>query len=305
MHKKHVHKPAKPKNPKVPSEKSRPFYANQLLRRGLMLTMGALLVAVGLEIFLVPNHIVDGGVVGLAIISAHLSKLPIALFLIVLNLPFLWLGYKQIGKTFAISTLYSVAVMSVFVTFLHPVPVLTSDLLLAAIFGGTILGLGVGMIIRTGGSLDGTEIVAIVLSRQVAFSVGEIVMFFNLFILGSAGFVFGWDHAMYSLIAYFVAFKAIDLAIEGLDESKSVVVITNHPEPIREALLHRLGRGVTEIKARGSYTQVDKTMLYCVITRLELAKLKAIVHEHDADAFLVIQNVHEVLGGQTAKRSIH
>ncbi len=270
-----------------------------------MITFGALLVAVGLEIFLVPNNIIDGGVVGLSIISAHLSGLPIGLFLVLLNLPFLWIGYQQIGKTFALSTLFGVVVMSIFVSFLHPVPVLTSDLLLASVFGGVILGLGVGIIIRSGGSLDGTEIVAIVVGRRLPFSVGEIVMFFNVFILGSAGFVFGWDKAMYSLIAYFVAFKAIDIAIEGLDESKSAIIITTQAAAIRDAILHRLGRGVTEIPAKGGYSQEAKSMLYCVITRLEVAKLKSIVIDKDESAFVVVENVHDVLGGRTAKRSIH
>jgi len=277
----------------------------QLLRRGVLLTLGALFVAVGLEIFLVPNHIIDGGVVGLSIMGAHLSGWPIAGFLVTLNLPFMWLGYKQIGKTFALSTLYAVGAMSLFVSYLHPVPVLTSDLLLAAVFGGVILGLGVGIIIRTGGSLDGTEIVAIVAARRVPFSVGEIVMFFNLFILSGAGFLFGWDHAMYSLIAYFVAFKAIDIAIEGLNESKSAVIITSQPRMICDAILYRLGRGVTEIPARGGYSREEKSLLYCVITRLEVAKLKNIVTEHDPGAFVVVENVHDVLGGRTAKRSIH
>lgn len=288
-----------------PAPKEHPEHWTMVLRRGVMLTLGALLVAVGLEIFLVPNNVIDGGVVGLAIISSHLTKLPIGLFTVVLNLPFLWLGYKQIGKTFALSTLYAVAVMSMFVTFLHPVPVLTSDLLLAAVFGGVILGVGVGMIIRTGGSLDGTEIVAIMVSRNLPFSVGEIVMFFNIFILGSAGFVFGWDHAMYSLIAYFVAYKAIDIAIEGLNQSKSAIIITGQAGAIRDAILHRLGRGVTEIPARGGYSQEEKSLLYCVITRLEIAKLKRIVAEHDESAFVVVEDVHDVVGGRTAKRSIH
>lgn len=277
----------------------------KLVRSGVLITIGAVLVAVGLEIFLVPNNIIDGGVVGLAIMSAHLSNLPIALFLILFNLPFLWLGYKQIGLTFAVSTLYAVAVMSVFVSFLHPVPVITNDLLLAAVFGGTLLGVGVGLIIRNGGSLDGTEIVAIVLSPKIPFSVGEVVMFFNFFILGSAGFVFGWDHAMYSLIAYFVAYKVIDVTVQGLDESKSAMIVTSKPEAIRQAILHRLGRGVTEVAARGGYSQEQKALLYCVVTRLEVAKLKNIVSDHDQHAFVVIENVHDVLGGRTAKRSIH
>jgi uncharacterized membrane-anchored protein YitT (DUF2179 family) len=271
----------------------------------LLMVLGALMVAVGLELFLVPNRLIDGGVVGIAIMAAHVTGWPLGPFLVLLNLPFLWIGYKQIGKTFALSTLFSIAVMSVFVMILHPVPVFTEDLLLSALFGGVSLGLGVGIIIRSGGSLDGTEIVAILLSRKVPFSVGEIVMLFNLFILGSAGFLFGWDHAMYSLVAYFVAFKAIDVAIEGLNESKSVTIITAKPDEIRAAILQRLGRGVTEWMGKGGYTQEEKTLLFCVVTRLEMAKLRGIVMDYDENAFVVIEDVHEVLGGRLAKRAIH
>jgi uncharacterized membrane-anchored protein YitT (DUF2179 family) len=291
--------------PKVlPRKEKRPSFAKQF-RRLFVVTVGAVLVAVGLEIFLVPNHIIDGGVVGISIMGAHLTGLPLSLFLIVLNLPFLWLGYKQIGQTFALSTLYAVVVMSIFETMFQPVPVLTDDLLLASIFGGAILGAGVGLIIRNGGSLDGTEIVAIVISPKIPFSVGEVVMFFNLFILGSSGFLFGWDHAMYSLLTYFVAYKAIDLTVEGLEESKSATIITSNSEAITDAILNRLGRGVTALPAKGGYSQEEKTMLFCVLTRLEVAKLKSIVMDHDEKAFVVIENVHEVLGGRTSKRSIH
>ncbi|MDF2719566.1 MAG: hypothetical protein K0R28_6491, partial [Paenibacillus sp.] len=169
----------------------------QIARRAVFIFLGAALVSVGLEIFLVPNNIIDGGVVGISIICQHLTGLPLGMFLTLINLPFLLLGYKQIGKTFAISTLYGVIVMSIGTALLHPVEPLTIDPLLAAVFGGIILGIGVGIVIRVGGSLDGTEIVAILLNKKSPFSVGEIVMFFNFFILGSAGFVFGWDRAMY------------------------------------------------------------------------------------------------------------
>lgn len=267
--------------------------------------MGALLVAVALEIFLIPNQIIDGGVVGVAIMVAAVTKLPVGLFIWGLNLPFLWLGYKQIGKTFALSTLGSVTLMSVFVSLLHEGPVLTDDLLLAAVFGGAILGLGVGTIIRNGGSLDGTEIVAIMLTRQLPFSVGEIVLVFNIFIFGSAAFVFNWDRALYSMLTYFVAMKMIDIAMEGLDESKAALIVSEQPEEVRDAIIDRLGRGVTEIDGKGGYTGDAKAVLYTVITRLELAKLKAIVLEIDPGAFVAIQDVHEVLGGRFRKRAIH
>ncbi|SDN73046.1 Uncharacterized membrane-anchored protein YitT, contains DUF161 and DUF2179 domains [Paenibacillus sp. yr247] len=287
------------------SSKHQKLTRMKFLRRILFMIIGSALVSIGLEIFLVPNNIIDGGIVGISIIMAHLTLLPIGLYLVLLNLPFLLLGYKQIGKTFALSTLFSVILMSIGTTLLHPVNPLTIDPLLAAVFGGIILGIGVGLVIRSGGSLDGTEIVAILISKQSPFSVGEIVMFFNLFILGSAGFVFGLDHAMYSLIAYYIAFKMIDITIEGLDQSKSVWIISDEFDKIGEAIADRLGRGVTYLMGEGAFTGDDKKVIFSVITRLEEAKLKSIVDELDPKAFLAIGNIHDVKGGRFKKKDIH
>ncbi|WP_134701962.1 YitT family protein [Ammoniphilus sp. YIM 78166] len=267
--------------------------------------LGACLVSIGLEIFLVPNQVIDGGIVGISIILAHLLKIKLGFLLFILNLPFLFVGYKQIGKTFAISTLFGISIMSIGTFLLHPVPVLTKDPLLAAVFGGIILGVGVGLVIRYGGSLDGTEIIAILFTKRTPFSVGEVVMFFNLFILGSAGFVFGWDRAMYSLIAYYVAFKMIDITLEGLDQSKSVWIISENFKEIGDSILARLGRGITYLQGEGGYTGEDKKVIFCVITRLEEAKMKAIVEEIDSAAFLAIGNIHDVKGGRFKKRNIH
>ncbi len=277
----------------------------QLAKRIIFILLGAILVSVGLEIFLVPNHIIDGGIVGISIILAHLSGWDLGIFLFLLNLPFLLVGYKQIGKTFAVSTLLGVTIMSIGTTLLHPVPGLTEDPLLAAVFGGIILGTGVGLVIRYGGSLDGTEIVAILFNKRLPFSVGEIVMFFNLFILGSAGFVFGWDRAMYSLIAYYIAFKMIDVTIEGFQESKSVWIISDLYKEIGNTIVARLGRGVTYLSGEGGYTGDDKKVIFCVITRLEEAKLKLIVEEVDPAAFLAVGNIHDVRGGRFKKKNIH
>ncbi|MDQ0898793.1 MULTISPECIES: YitT family protein [unclassified Paenibacillus] len=277
----------------------------KFLRRVLFMIIGSALFSVGLEIFLVPNNIIDGGVVGISIIVSHLTNIPIGIFLVLLNLPFLLLGYKQIGKTFALSTLFSVVLMSIGTTLLHPVEAITIDPLLAAVFGGIILGIGVGLVIRSGGSLDGTEIVAIVFSKKSPFSVGEIVMFFNFFILASAGFVFGWDHAMYSLIAYYIAFKMIDITIEGLDQSKAVWIISDESEKIGETITFRLGRGVTYLKGEGAFTGDEKKVIFSVITRLEEAKLKSILDELDPKAFLAIGNIHDVKGGRFKKKDIH
>ncbi len=275
------------------------------LKKYFMLFIGSILAAIALEIFLVPNNIIDGGVIGVSIMLSHITQQPLSLFIVLINLPFLYLGYLQIGKTFTISTLFAVLSLSYWVSFFFPIPELTQDLFLAAVFGGIIMGVGVGMIIRYGGSLDGTEIVAIIMDKRTGFSVGEIIMFINLFILGSAGLVFGWERAMYSLVAYYIAFKVIDVVIEGLDESKSVFIVTDYPDEIADALMARLGRGVTVFHGEGGYSGEPKKVLYSVITRLEVAKLKTIVQEKDEGAFVTISEVHDVMGGRVKKKAIH
>ncbi|REJ11645.1 MAG: hypothetical protein C6W59_16795 [Paenibacillaceae bacterium] len=277
----------------------------EIAKRIVMLTIGAVLMAVALEIFLVPNDVIDGGITGISIILHELTDVPLGLYLFFLNLPFLFLGYKQIGKTFTLSTLYAVSVMSLCTFLFHPIEPLTITKILAAIFGGVILGVGVGLVIRFGGSMDGTEIVAILVNKRTPFSVGEVVMFFNFFILLSAGFVFEWDSAMYSLIAYFIAYKAIDITIEGMDESKAVWIISDAATEIGSAIINRLGRGVTYLAGEGAYTGDSKRVIFCVITRLEEAKLKSIVQEMDPTAFLAIGNIHDVKGGRFKKKDIH
>ena len=283
----------------------RSLSAKMIVKRMLFILVGALLMAVGLEFFLVPNEVIDGGIVGISIILSHLTDVQIGFYIFVLNLPFFFIGYKQIGKTFALSTLLGVIILSIATSIFHDLPVLTGDPLLATVFGGIVLGVGVGIVIRYGGSLDGTEILAILFNKRTPFSVGETIMFFNLFILGSAGFVFGWDRSMYSLMAYFIPFKTIDIVIQGLDESKSAWIISEQYEQIGEAILARLGRGVTYLNGEGAYTGDDKKVIFCVITRLEEAKLKAIIDEIDPSAFFAVAAIAEVRGGRFKKRDIH
>ncbi|GGB60372.1 YitT family protein [Fictibacillus barbaricus] len=287
------------------TKQHRKLTKGKLAARAILITFGAILMAVGLEIFLVPNNVIDGGIAGISIMLSHLTGASLGIFLFALNLPFIFIGYKQIGKTFAFSTLYGIIILSIATTILHPVPPFTDDLLLATVFGGIFIGVGIGMVIRSGGSLDGTEILAILSNNKLPFSVGEIIMFFNIFILGAAGFVFTWDRAMYSLIAYFIAFKTIDLTITGLEESKSAWIISENHKDIGEAILHRLGRGVTYLKGEGAYTGDEKGVVFCVITRLEEAKLKDIVEEFDSSAFLAIADIAEVKGGRFKKKGIH
>ncbi len=235
---------------------------------------------------------------------SHETGLPLGIFLTLLNLPFLFLGYKQIGKTFALSTLFSVIVLSVGTALLVPVPAITPDPLLASVFGGIILGIGVGLVIRSGGSLDGTEIVAILIGKTSPFfSVGEIVMFLNIF--------YTWQRRVrvrlgpchvFADCFFYIAFKMIDVTIEGIDQSKSVWIISDMHAEIGDALTDRLGRGVTYLHGEGAFTGDDKKVIFTVITRLEEAKLKAIVDEWDPKAFVAIGNIHDVKGGRFKKK---
>ena len=272
-----------------------------LLRKYLVLYLGAFIASIGLEIFLVPNKIIDGGVVGLSIMAGAITEQEYGIFLVLFNLPFLYLGYKQIGKDFAIATTVAIVFLSVWTAYFKPVPQLTDDLFLASIFGGIIDGIGVGLIMRAGGSLDGTEIVAIIADKKSAFSVGEVVMFINLFIFAAAGFLFNWEQAMYSIVAYFVISKTIDMVLKGMDESYSVMIVTKTPDEIGQALMEELGRGITILYGEGGYKKEQLKVLYAVVTRLEVQRVKELVQENDETAFVTINQVHDIVGGRFKK----
>ena len=288
------------------NEKSRRNWRS-IIMRCVMMIIGALIYTIGLDLFLVPNNIIDGGVVGISLMAATLSGYSFSIFVVLINLPFLYLGYRVIGKSFTLSTLFAIVWMAIFSLFAHDVAPVTTDPFLGSIFGGIILGIGVGLIIRNGGSLDGSEVVAIIFDNRSSFSVGELVMGMNLVILGAAGFVYSWNSAMYSLIAYFIAYKMIDVTITGLEESKGVMIITDesNSQAIADALNARLGRGVTVLYGEGGYLKQPKHALYSVVTRLEITKLKDIVYETDPSAFITISDVHDVFGGQFDKKNIH
>ena len=272
--------------------------------RFIGLVLGALIYTIGLDVFLVPNHVIDGGVVGLALMAAELTGLSFSFFVVVLNIPFFILGYRKIGALFTISSLFSVVCLSGWSKLIHHEPV-TTDPFLSTIYGGIIIGLGVGLIIRWGGSLDGTEILAIILDKKTAFSVGEIIMFFNLFILGSSGFVFSWDSAMYSLVAYFIAYKMIDIVTNGLDEMKGLLIVTSQYDEMARCITQDMGRAVTLLSGEGAYKREKTKILYCVVSRLELAKVKEAVHNVDPRCFVSIFDIREAHGGLFRRRSAH
>lgn len=244
---------------------------------------------------MIPNHLTDGGVVGISIISAHIFNIPIGVFLVLLNIPFIYLGYKKIGRSFALYSSFGIVVLALMTVAIHSPAAITTEPILAAMFGGAIVGVGVGLVIRYGGTLDGTETIAILIDKETPFSVGEAILFMNIFILGASGFVFGWDNAMFSMIAYYVAHKAIDVTVEGLDDSKSVWIVSKEYKIIGAAIQEQFGEKVTYINGKRVGGMISDGVMLVVITRMQEVKLKALVRKYDQRAFIVINDAHEVI----------
>lgn len=276
-----------------------------VIKRGIFITIGAVIMGYGLEAILIPNNMIDGGVTGLSMLLSHITPINLSIFLVLLNLPFFFLGYKQIGKTFAFSMLYGIVALSIATSFMHHVEPIVHDELLAVVFGGLTLGVGVGLTLRNGGVLDGTETLAILVEKRLPFSVGEIIMFVNVIIFAIAAFVFGLENALFSMLTYFIAFKTIDVVVKGLEDMKSMYIISDNTTEIAEAITERLGRGVTYLHGEGSYSGEDKRVILCVFTRLEETKMKDIIRELDPAAFIISSDVSEVRGGRFKKRDIH
>ncbi len=267
--------------------------------RLLILTIGAFIVAFSLECILLPNKVIDGGVIGISMMINYLTKANLGLVIFFLNIPFIFLALRNLGKMFVFQTFFSITMLAVATNFFESLhhPVILDELLLVVIFGGILLGFGVGLILRNSASLDGTEILSIKLSKRFSFlTIGEFLMGINLIIYSVSAFVFDLKQALYSILTYFVASKAIDAVIDGFNSSKSVRIVSEHYKEIGKAIMKELDVSVTYMKARGGYSGEEKILTYCVVSRLEMAKVKAMVKEIDPKAFLVIEAVHEVEG---------
>ena len=263
----------------------------------LFWTLGAFIVAVALEMFLLPNKIIDGGVIGISMMVSYITKWNLGLLIFCINIPFMLIALKALGKKFIINTFIATALLSLATNLTINIHPATNDLILATVFGGILLGLGVGLILRNNASLDGTEMLSIVLSKKLKIvSVGELLMGMNLFIYTAAGFLLGWDRALYSIMTYYIASKVIDSVLEGLDKSKSVRVVSDYWEEIGSSIMKELDVSVTYIKSKGGYSRQDKTITYCVVNKFDIPKLKELIHDLDPKAFIVTEDVHEVEG---------
>jgi uncharacterized membrane-anchored protein YitT (DUF2179 family) len=271
-----------------------PISIDTLKRIGLVL-IGSIITAVGLQFFLLPNHLLDGGVTGVSIIAAKLSGAPLGLFLILLNIPFVILGYKKFGKAFACYSIVGIVALAL-LTFVHVPHGFTDVPILAAVFGGMIVGIGVGIVVRYGGIIDGADTIAVLIDRETVFSVSEAIMVINGIIIAIAGFVFGWEQALYSLIAYFVAHKAIDVTVEGLNESRAVWVVSMDVRNIGRAINELIEEPVTYIKESDPDDREPHGIMLVVITRLEEQKIKMAIRAIDPRAYIVMTSAHEIIG---------
>jgi uncharacterized membrane-anchored protein YitT (DUF2179 family) len=277
------------------------------IRQVILIVIGAIIASYGLEAVLIPNHIIDGGVTGISIMGARIFDMQLGLFLFILNLPFVYLGYKQIGFSFAVKSIVGIVALSLGAILMNNLaPILSSeDALLVVASGGILLGLGIGIVLRNGGVLDGTDVLAVLISRKVPFSVGDIILFMNIFIFAIAAFVFTLESALYSALTYYIAKTAIDIVQVGLEKSKSVFIISKKSQDIGEKIQARLGRSVTYTPGRGGFSNEAMDTLTCVINRMEESKMIEIIQRADPDAFLVISDVSEVRGGSFKKRDVH
>lgn len=266
----------------------------------VMLIAGASIAAFAIEEFLVPCTILDGGVVGISIMINNLTGFHLSLLTVLLNIPFLIIGSRKMGKMFIVKSAVAMLTFSVMLEVFAPMVNATDDYLLAVCFGGVILGVGVGLVIKFGGCLDGTETVAILLNKKFKWPVGRTVLIFNIIIYAIAGFLFGFDRAMYSLLTYFITSKVLDIVEAGADAAKAAFIITNDAKEISEKIYQRLGRTVTIMEGEGLVSG-KKVVLYCVLTRFELRELKNIIDEIDDSAFIAVNDVSEIIGKHIKK----
>lgn len=278
-------------------------------RQLLFVALGIASATLGLKSFILPNHFIDGGAMGISLLFAQSLNLPLGPLVFAINVPFVLMGWRLVSRTFALKTLAAIAVLSVAVE-VAPFPDVTHEKILVAVFGGAFLGLGIGLAVRGGAVIDGTEVLALFLARRLSATLGDFILVINLVIFGVGAVVLGLEPAMYSVLTYLAASRAADFVIEGIEEYVGVHIISRESEAIRRTLTEELGRGVTIFRGRRGYlptgaTGQDVDILFCVITRLEIGKTKAAIHAQDPRAFIYTVSIKETLGGVVVKRPLH
>lgn len=275
---------------------------------GVLIIIGILSAGFGLKSFLLSNNFIDGGATGISLLLGALTGEPLSFFIVLINIPFILMGYRQLGKIFTIKTILAILGLAVCLAVVD-YPIVTSDKLLVAVFGGFFLGAGIGFTVRGGGVLDGTEILAIYLSRKIGSTIGDIILMVNVVIFATAAYFLGIDTALYSMLTYLAASKTVDFLIEGIEEYTGVTIISPKNEAIARVITEKLGRGITVYKSAGGYgkrgyVQEDQVVIFTVITRLEISRLKHEVELIDPHAFVVMHSIKDTRGGMIKKRPL-
>jgi len=279
------------------STKPVPFRLSQaMVYEAFFMLAGPLLAIVGLKGFLIPNGLIDGGVTGISMLLSHLTGIELALFIFLINIPFIFAAYHNFNREFAYRAAFSILLLSILLPLIQ-IPIITSDKLLDAIFGGFFLGAGIAFSIRGGGVLDGTEIMALIISRRFPATVGDSILFFNIIIFSTALTMLSPEHVFYSIIAYLSASKTVDFMMHGIESYNGVMIMSAKSQQIRFNIVNDFQRGVTIIKSRGGYSEKDQEVLLCVVTRLEISNLRKLIEEHDDNAFVIVFPISDVHGG--------
>ena len=274
----------------------------RLLRQAAFIAAGVLSAALGLKGFLIPTGFIDGGVTGVSLLLARTTGLPLSLWLPLINVPFVAVGLSQLGRAFAVRSSLAIAGLALVVGFVE-FPIVTKDLFLTAVFGGFFLGAGIGLAMRGGAVLDGTEIAALLISRRTAIiRVGDVILAFNVVLFTVAMAILGVEAALYSIVTYLAAARTVDFVVHGIEEYTAIIIVSGESAAIREAITGDLGRGVTVYKGRGGLTNAEQEILFCVVTRLEIDRVRSIARGIDAGAFIVSHALADVDGG-VVKRS--
>lgn len=273
----------------------------------LFISFGVASAGFGLKGFLLPNKFLDGGVMGISLLINIISGIELSILVVLINLPFVIIAYAQVSKRFALRTLIAITLLALTLAWVD-FPIVTSDKLLIAVFGGFFLGAGIGLSIRGGSVIDGTEVLAIYSSRKTTLTVGDFILVFNIVIFSVAAYLIDIETALYAILTYLVASKIVDFVVHGIEEYTSVMIVSEKSDEIKDAIINKLGRGITVLKGKSGFGKkghrsIDVDVIYSVVTRLELQRLKTEIAKIDPDAFVVENSVNDIKGGMIKKRA--
>jgi len=275
----------------------------------VLILLGILSAGFGLKGFLMPNGLIDGGVMGISLLVNNETAVPLSLLIILINLPFILLGWRQISKIFSIKSIIAISLLAIAVA-LFPYPPVTHDKLLVSVFGGFFIGAGIGLCIRGGGVIDGTEVLAIFFNRKSSLSVGDFILLFNIVIFSVAAYLLSVETALYSILTYLAASKTVDFILDGIEEFTGVTIISPHTDEIAAFINQKMGRGLTIYSGKRGYgkTGVSYTnteIIFTVVTRLEISRLTNGIDKIDPNAFVVMQSIRDTRGGMVKKKTLH